>query len=430
MVIAGIVIVVATFIAIIKQFETRLVLLLSGLLMCFIGGQLSAGTTAFVKELTNPGLVPTICTVLGFSYVMEYTKCTEHMVYFISAGLKKMTKIIIPGAVIITFLINIALPTAAGCAAAVGALLIPALIRSGVHPAMAGSAIFLGTWGSALSPGLMFNPQVAQLAGEDVMTVIASFSMQAIIGIVVAAILLNIVAIVKKEHTGYVLKDANEKEHTGYVLKDANEAEGKEFKVNYLYAIIPIIPLVLLVLGSKQVAVIPEISVPVSMLIGTAIGIIAVRPNVTEAVKKFFRGTGDGMCDVVGLMAAAACFTAGMQLIGLTNALIDGMKNSQQIAQIGAAFGPFLLAVISGSGNAAALAFNGAVTPHAADFGYGIMELGSMAQIGAGIGRSMSPVAGAGIIVAGIAGINPMEMAKRNAVPCIIATVVIMLLLL
>ena len=109
MVIAGVVIVVATFIAIIKQFETRLVLLLSGLLMCFIGGQLSAGTTAFVKELTNPGLVPTICTVLGFSYVMEYTKCTEHMVYFISAGLKKMTKIIIPGAVIITFLINIAL---------------------------------------------------------------------------------------------------------------------------------------------------------------------------------------------------------------------------------------------------------------------------------------------------------------------------------
>ena len=84
-------------------------------------------------------------------------------------------------------------------------------------------------------------------------------------------------------------------------------------------------------------AVIPEVSVPVSMLIGTAIGIVAVRPNVTEAVKKFFRGTGDGMCDVVGLMAAAACFTAGMQLIGLTNALIDGMKNSQQIAQIGAA---------------------------------------------------------------------------------------------
>ncbi|SNV55395.1 hypothetical protein [Veillonella rodentium] len=34
------------------------------------------------------------------------------------------------------------------------------------------------------------------------------------------------------------------------------------------------------------------------------------------------------------------------------------------------------------------------------------------------------------IIIAGLAGINPMELAKRNAVPCVAATVVIMLLLL
>ena len=107
--------------------------------------------------------------------------------------------------------------------------------------------------------------------------------MQAMIGIVVAAILLNIVAIIKKEHTGYVMKN------------DTTE-DSKEFKVNYFYAIIPIIPAqYCLYLGSKQVAVIPEVSVPVSMLIGTAIGIVAVRPNVTEAVKKFFRGTGDGI---------------------------------------------------------------------------------------------------------------------------------------
>ena len=90
MVITGIVIVVATFIAIIKQFETRLVLLIiRGLRCAYWWAAWVLGTTAFVKELTNPGLVPTICTVLGFSYVMEYTKCTEHMVYFISAGLKR-----------------------------------------------------------------------------------------------------------------------------------------------------------------------------------------------------------------------------------------------------------------------------------------------------------------------------------------------------
>ncbi len=77
MVIAGIVIVVATFIAIIKQFETRLVLLLSGLLMCFIGGQLGAGTTAFVKELTNPGLVPTICIRKNLALTSVYAVCIK-----------------------------------------------------------------------------------------------------------------------------------------------------------------------------------------------------------------------------------------------------------------------------------------------------------------------------------------------------------------
>lgn len=416
MIIAGIVIVIATFVLIVKKYETRFVLFISGMLMCLIGGMLSAGTTAFIKEFTNAGLVPTICTVLGFSYVMEYTSCSAHMVYCISSALKRVPIIIIPGAVIVTFLVNIALPSAAGCAAAVGALLIPALIRTGVHPAMAASAVFLGTWGSTMSPGLMFNPQVAQLAGMDVMSVIALFSRQVLFAAVIAAVLLTIIAWVRKENTGYVAP------------KDIEDSE--DFHVNYLKAIMPVVPLVLLVLGSKQVAVIPEISVPVAMLVGVALGMLLVRPNIKETTCKFFRGVGDGMCDVVGLIAAAACFTAGMKVIGLTDALIEAMKSSQQIAQVAAAYGPFLIGAISGSGNAAALAFNGAVTPFANEFGYGIAELGSMAQIGAGLGRCMSPVAGAGIILAKMAGVNPMELAKRNAIPTIVAAFVVMITLL
>ena len=416
MVLAGIVIVIATFILIIKKFETRLILFLSGMLMCLIGGTLAAGTTAFIKEFTNAGLVPTICTVLGFSYVMEYTHCSSHMVYCISSALKRVPIIIIPGAVMVTFLVNIALPSAAGCAAAVGALLIPALIRTGVHPAMAASTVFLGTWGSTLSPGLMFNPQVAQLANMEVMSVIAVFYRQALLAALAAAVVLTLIAWVRKENRGYV--------------PPTDIEDQKDFQVNYIHAILPVIPLILLVLGSKQVAVIPEISVPVAMIIGVAIGFIVVRPDVKEATKQFFRGTGDGMCDVVGLIAAAACFTAGMAAIGLTDALIEAMKSSQQVAQVAAAYGPFLIGAISGSGNAAALAFNGAVTPFANDFGYGIAELGSMAQIGAGLGRCMSPVAGAGIILAKMAGVNPMELAKRNAIPTVIAAFIVMVTLL
>ena len=42
----------------------------------------------------------------------------------------------------------------------------------------------------------------------------------------------------------------------------------------------------------------------------------------------------------------------------------------------------------------------------------------------------MSPVAGAGIILAKMAGVNPMELAKRNAIPTIVAAFVVMITLL
>ncbi|TCS76778.1 C4-dicarboxylate transporter DcuC [Pectinatus cerevisiiphilus] len=418
MVLTGILLVIVTFIAIIKGYETRLVLFVSGIIMCFIGGNTIAGSDAFIKEFTNAGLVPTICTVLGFSYVMDYTGCSKHMVTVITNVLSKLKFILIFGSVLVTFFVNIALPSAAGCAAAVGTLLIPALISAGVNPKMAAAAVFLGTWGSVMSPGLMFNPQIAQMAGTDVMTVIGSFSVQVLSAAVIAAIILTITAIVKKENTGFVSTE-----------KQASLSTDT-FKINYLHAILPVIPLVMLITGSKQIGLTPYVSVPTAMLIGTAIGFIVVRPNLKEATKRFFRGTGDGMCDIVGIIAAAACFTAGMKTIGLTDSLIDVMKNSQHIAQFASAFGPFIIGVISGTGNAAALAFNGAVTPHAADFGYNIISLGSMAQIGAGLGRTMSPVAGSAILIAKIANVNPLELSKRTALPTIIATLVVMFTLL
>ena len=131
----------------------------------------------------------------------------------------------------------------------------------------------------------------------------------------------------------------------------------------------------------------------------------------------------------MGLIVAAAVFTAGMTAMGLTGALIETMKGSESIARIAGAFGPFVIAIISGSGDAAALAFNGAITPHAETFGMTIVDLGSLAQMAGAIGRSMSPVAGAAIVCAGLAKVSPMEMTKRNALPMLLATITFMIVL-
>ena len=433
------VLVVVTFYLIYKNYEARLVLALSGLVMAFIGqvvvgtnGGVSAAVDAFVKQLVNGGLVPTIVTVMGFGYVMTFTKCSDHLVNLLVKPLARVPVIVIPGAVIITWLLNIVLPSAAGIAAAVGVLLIPALIALKVRPVMAAAAVFIGTWGSVVSPGLMFNPQIADIAfkakeipAPDAMIVIMQEALPCAIGALVAAICLTIICIVLKEGVGSteIVKE----------LPDGEEIQ-KNFKVNPIKAIIPIIPLALLVLASKQVGVLPTkaFSVPVCMLIGTAIGLIVAlfnKQKIGEASKKFCRGAGDGFCDVVILIAAAAMFASGMKAIGLTGALVDAMKGSQSVAMFAAAAGPFVMAAISGSGNAAALAFNQAITPNAADFGLTIVQLGAVAQIAAGLGRSMSPVAGGVIILAGIAGVNPMEVVKRTAIPAIVALIVVTLLM-
>lgn len=426
----GIAIVIGTFWLIYKNYEARLVLFLSGMLMTALGISLGGSSIgfpqavdAFVKQFVNGGLVPTYTTVMGFGYVMSYTKCADHLVNALVRPLSKVPMLVIPGAVIITWFLNIVLPSAVGIAAAVGVLLIPALIALKVRPVMAAAAVFLGTWGSVASPGLMFNPQVADLAykaGEisspDAMIVIMAEFLPALVGALLASAVLAALAYFMKEGVG---------SQKALEVK-AETSKPEEFKVNYFYALIPILPLFLLVIASKQVGWLPTkvFTVPCCMLIGTGVGLIVGVINKFKAgdiSKKFCRGCGDAFCDVALLIAAAAVFASGMKSIGLTGALVDAMKGSQSIAMASAVVGPWLMAVVCGSGNAAALAFNEVITPHAADFGMTVVQLGAVAQVAAGLGRTISPVAGGVIVIASIAGVNPMDICKRTFIPVCVA---------
>ncbi|MFC2342148.1 MAG: C4-dicarboxylate transporter DcuC, partial [Selenomonas artemidis] len=149
MAITGGIIVILAFVAIIKKYETRMVLIAAGFLMCFIGGVGGNAVAAFSKTMVHGSLVPVICTVMGFSYVMKITTCDRHLVESISGVITRSKFILIPLATLLTWWINIAIPSAAGCSAAVGSILIPTLMAAGVHPAMAAAAVLAGTWGSA-----------------------------------------------------------------------------------------------------------------------------------------------------------------------------------------------------------------------------------------------------------------------------------------
>ena len=414
--IIGALIVVGVIYLLLKRHESRMVLIAAGILMCIIAGKPMAALDAFAKSMTNAGLITSVCSCMGFAWCMKYTGCDKHLVVAIGKVLKKMGFLLIPGATLATFVVNIAIPSAAGCSAAVGVIFIPILMAAGVHPAMAAAAVKSGTYGSMLNPGLVHNGVIAKLAGTHITDVIGNHMMATVGGVIVAAVVLTVIAIVLKENKGYV--------------PEGSVVDEDGFSVNALYAIMPLVPVIILLLGSTKVVPVLKMGVPQAMIIGAILALAATRKSPVELTKSFFNGMGDAYANIIGIIISVGVFVAGLKALGLIKALIAWMLNSTGIVKIAATFGPFLLALISGSGDAATVAFNEAVTPHAAEFGISTMNMGSIAALGGTLGRTISPIAGATIICAGIAGVDPMEVCKRNALGIVCALLVGMVLLL
>lgn len=416
MIALGCLIIVASIYFMLKRYDSRLVLIGAGILMAALAGKPMAALDAFAKEMASGGLITSVCSVMGFALVMKYTTCDKHLICLLAGVLKKVRPLLIPGTTIITFIINIALPSAAGCSAAVGAIFIPILMSAGIHPAMAAAAVKSGTFGSMLSPGLMHNGVIAKLANVQIVDVIQNHMLADIAAVVITALSVTVLAYILKENKGH--------ESESSVDLDEN------FKSNPLYALMPILPVVILVLGATGKVPVFKMGVPHAMVIGAIVALLITRSNPTEVTKSFFNGMGNGYGEILGIIISVGVFVSGMKAMGLVAAFLKAMVSSDGLIKIAAAFGPFLLGMISGSGDAATVAFNESITPHAAQFGISIIDMGSIAALGGTLGRTMSPIAGATIICAGIAGCNPIEVAKRNALGVTLALIVGMMILL
>jgi len=421
---------VLTFGAIVKKLEVRLALLTGGLIMAVIAWNPQAWSDAFARNMVVAGLLQAIPPVMGFAAVMELTGCNAHLVKMLTDPLVKVRPLLIPGSMLVTFFINMALPSAAGCTAAVGVVLIPAMMAAGIHPAMAAASVFAGTWGSTWSPGNAHNAMVAKIANVPVMEVIQAHMPYTLSIAAVIAVVLFLEGKVFKQDKDWTPEKA------GSDLAQIAKADRVVLeKVNYLWAITPMVPLAILIVTNVPAITgalpfIPKnVTVLVAMLIGTGLGMLVTRTSPVKICNKFFDGMGHAYGFVFGIIIAAGAFIAGLEASGVTKDLIEALKNAKSAVPLAGTFGPFILAVLGGSGDAATLAFNNAVTPHAASFGIGSINLGNLANIGGALGRSMSPVAAGAIIASAFAGVSPFEIMKRNVVPMLIGAVMGMLLL-
>lgn len=407
-------IIVLTIYALAKRLETRMVLFVAGLLMCCISAQPVTAFKAFVKGMTNPALVPAICAAMGFAAVVTASKCDLHLVGALASPLRRLGAFLIPICTIITFLINIAIMSAAGTAATVGATFIPLLIRAGIRPAGAAAAVAGGTMcGLLINPGCAHDIYIAQMAKMPLMSFIGYAAPYVVILFLISCIGLAAVSIFK-----YQDHKMSEEE-----IRSLTVTESQNFKINPLKAIAPLVPMGILVVSSIWF---PNAGVDVvtSMIIGVVFICLITRSNPGDFSKAFFKGLGSGYASVIGLILAAGVFVAGLQATGAIGAFIEYLKHSNDVARWGASLGPFLMAVGTGSGEAAIWAFNQAVTPAAESFGMTSNGLGLLAALAGQFGRTASPLAGCVIIVAGIANVSPIEVSKRAFAGMLIATIV------
>ena len=411
----ALVVVAITIWALIKRYETRLVLITAGLFLTCISLAPLNGLNAFAKSMTNSGLIMAICSAMGFAMVIQMTKCDVHLVRLLAAPMSRLGFILIPAATAITYFICIAIPSAAGCAAAVGPTLVPIMLRAGISKEGTAAAILAGTFGSMLSPGLSHNPFVAKMANIDVMEVIGIHMPYTLVCGVIAMIGVSIICMLMGD-----CKIKRDKD------QDIAITEPDIGKTSILKAISPLIPVAILVAGNLWI---PEIKMGVAqaMLIGVIYTLAVTLEDPQEFSKKFFVGMGKGYGDVLGIIIAAGVFAAGLTSSGLIAVFIDTLKHSNEIARWGGSVGPFLMGVITGSGDAAAFAFNEAVTPHAESFGMEVPTLGAMAALSGALGRTMSPISGVAIVICGLTMVNPIELTKRLAIPMCICVLFVAL---
>ncbi len=344
---AALAIVVVTVYALIRRYETRIVLLASGLAMTIISLDPMAAFRQFDKSMTNGSLIIAICSAMGFAAVVSLTKCDSHLVALLTRPLKKMGVLLLPACMVVTSFIATAIPSYAGLAASVGPTMIPILVRAGFRPSIAAASVAVSILLAYLNPGVSHNPFIAKLAGIEVIDFIAANAMTTVLITCCGFAILTAICFLYGDYKREGFSDA-----ALSTQEDANLPE----KPNVFFAIAPLIPVAILVCGSIWAPQM-KISVATAMLVGMIYAMAVTRTNPEAASKKFFEGMGKGYGSILGIIIAAGVFAAGLRAAGVIDLFVNFLTNAREIAKIGGSAGPFILGVLTGSGDAVVFFF-------------------------------------------------------------------------
>lgn len=400
----GTIIVVVMIYLMAKRKDPKTLLFTAGFLMILLSGDFMGAFKAFSASMKQANVFETIITSMGFAAVVKLCGADKHLVSLFAVLLKKAGPFLIIGVALATMVVNTSITSAAGVTAAMGTVFIPLMVASGIPVPLAAEAIMCGLYGGNLNPGHVHPTIVAHLAGVEGMDFVRVAAPALIASVIVSSSVLTAMAF-------YMKKKGNQEE---IAAQAAAFGEVETVKPNLIYAVLPLVPIIILLLGNLQIVPLFKMPVPHAMLIGSILCMIITRTDPQTVTKEFFKAMGNAFGNVFGLLICVNVFVAGLTKLGFIKMLIDFMTTSPSIAKLAAVFGPFVMTLICGSGESASIAFNEAVSVHADRFGMDVLHMGAMVVLSGGIGRSMALFSAAMILCAGIAKLQPMDIIKYN----------------
>lgn len=425
---------------IIKNYQPQTVLLLAGLSLLLITavffpeqsilygkaksiGWVGGDIFAFVKEsLTTQvaGIGLIIMAAGGFADYMDHIKASNSMVNLCIKPLQmiKAPYLILAIGYILSQLLHVAISSAAGLAMLLLVTFFPVLVRLGVSKAAASSMIGMSAF-MDLGPAVGTANLAAKHAGMETAVYFAHYQLPVATGVMLAvAVLIFFTARYFDAKDGHIVTQ----------LQVEQPTSEDTAKVPAFYAFLPVFPVILVIVFSPLVISSIKIDVVTAMIIGTLLAFfceLLVRRDFKTACKGiqvFFKGMGTMFTSIVSLLVCADVFAQGLQIIGA----VDFIIHTVQAAGFG--FGNMTIvmallvcvtAALTGSGVAAFFSFSGLAPGIAAKFGESAVSMILPMQLMAGMGRSISPVAGVIIAVSKAGECSPFMIVRRTLIPAV-----------
>ena len=198
------------------------------------------------------------------------------------------------------------------------------------------------------------------------------------------------------------------------------------------YAILPFTPIIgVLIFDGKWGPELHIITVLVICMLAAAV-IEFIRSfsakTVFTGLEVAYRGMADAFATVVMLLVAAGVFAQGLSTVGFISGLIglaQSFGTGGIIMMLVLVVITMLAAMTTGSGNAPFYAFVELIPKLAAQMGINPAYLVIPMLQASNLGRTLSPVSGVVVAVAGMAKISPFEVVKRTSVPVLVGLVVV-----